>query len=362
MKNIKEEFPFASKGVYANTASCGLLPKGLMDWRREYDLSCFNDGGVGRSMDLVQLILETKREVARFFNGKAYNVALTPNFSLGLNLLLNGMDLGHRVLLLEDDYPSVNWPFDQMGFVVHYAKTGEYLEESIYKRIKSDNISILALSVVQWLNGVLIDLEFLKDLKREFPDLLIIADGTQFLGSVDLDFEASAFDVLGTSAYKWLLSGYGNGFFLFKDRAKKYFKPKSIGFNSVNGDLSRKGEIEFANRLEPGHLDPFNFGSLKFSLRVLRRYGIQNIAAKNQLLKEKAMREFDELGLLEELVMRRNDHGNIFNVRLGDNHYRHLANNGIICSQRGGGIRLSFHFYNSENDIDAIVNVLKTML
>lgn len=309
---------------------------------------------------IMDLIPETRYTVAQFFNCKIPNVALTPNFSLGINLLLDGLDKKHKVLLLEEDYPSVNWPFEQREFAVDYVKIDEHLEEEIYQKVKSGKISILALSVVQWLNGIQIDLDFLKNLKKEFPNLYIIADGTQFLGTTDFDFEASAIDVLGTSTYKWLLSGYGNGFFLFKDRAKELFSLRSAGFNSVNGDISKKEKIEFVKHLEPGHLDTFNFGSLKFSLESMKSIGIKNIEAQNRQLRKKAMQELGNLGLLQEFVLQRKNHGNILNISGDEKCFQDLTNNNIICAQRGNGIRLSFHFYNNENDIDTLINALKT--
>ncbi len=306
------------------------------------------------------LIPETRSTIAHFFSCKTDNVALTPNFSLGMNLLLDGLDKKHKVLLLEEDYPSVNWPFEKRGFQIDYVEIDEHLEEKIYKEVKSKKISILALSIVQWLDGIQVDLDFLKNLKKEFPDLCIIADGTQFLGISDFDFEASAIDVLGTSTYKWLLSGYGNGFFLFKNRAKELFSVSSLGFNSVSGDLSRKGKVEFAKHLEPGHLDTFNFGSLKFSLESMKRIGMHTIEDQNRRLRKKAMDELGGLGLLKESILNRKNHGNILNI-LGDERcFQELTYNGIVCAQRGDGIRLSFHYYNNENDIETVINVLKT--
>ena len=40
--------------------------------------------------------------------------------------------------------------------------------------------------------------------------------------------------------------------------------------------------------------------------------------------------------------------------------YQKLLENDVFCAQRGDGVRLSFHFYNTESEIDAIVKILKT--
>src|SRR5690606_27445773 len=126
---------------------------------------------------------------------KPENVGLVPNFSLGLNQLLEGLDKKHNVLLLRGDYPSVNWPFESRGFAISYVDIDQNLEENILNQVKADNISVLALSLVQWVNGVKVDLNFLRQLKNEHPDLIIIADGTQFCGTAEFDFEISGIDL-----------------------------------------------------------------------------------------------------------------------------------------------------------------------
>jgi selenocysteine lyase/cysteine desulfurase len=301
-----------------------------------------------------------RKTVGRFFGCKTENVALVPNFSLGMNILLEGLDLRQRVLLLENDYPSMNWPFESRRFPISYAKIDAALEQNIWDSIKSDSIDVLALSLVQWLSGIRIDLDFLRQLKKDFPDLIIIADGTQFCGTTNFNFEDSAIDILGSSAYKWLLSGYGNGFMLFKDEIMDRFSLKTTGFNAANADMAKKNEIRFSKHFEPGHLDTLNFGSLKFSLEFLETLGKDKVESQLRNLSDHAKKAFTSLGLLDVDVTGRQMHSTIFNITGKDADFQKLSSNGVICAQRGKGIRLSFHCYNTEKEVDQIVRILKT--
>ena len=362
MEKTREQFPILDKCIYVNTAAAGLLSTDLALWRQQHDQAYLIGGSTMKTKAMKTEIPEIRETVANFFRCKTDNVALVPNFSLGFNILLEGLKHNNKVLLLENDYPSVNWPFEYRGFEVFYAKVDEDLEDSILEQVKNNDISILALSLVQWVNGIRIDLDFLKSLKSEFPQLIIIADGTQFLGTTDFNFEDSAIDILGASSYKWLLGGYGNGLMLFKDAVKEKFSVKGMGFNSADTDASGKDTIRFAKHFEPGHLDTLNFGSLRFSLNYLNRLGKDAIELHLKKLSDKAKKEFTNLGLLEKSVVNRKAHSSVFNIK-GDNElFTILTNNHVICSQRGGGIRLSFHFYNTENDIEEIVRILKTAI
>jgi selenocysteine lyase/cysteine desulfurase len=204
-----------------------------------------------------------------------------------------------------------------------------------------------------------IDMDFLKRLKDSFPNLIIIADGTQFCGAFEMDFETSGIDVLGASGYKWLLAGYGNGFMLFNEAIQSRVNLHTTGFNSAGINIEARNSFRFAKHFEPGHLDTLNFGSLNFAVEMLAQIGIENIEAHNKMLGETAKKELGALGLLDEVTTGRKEHSTIFNIKGNDRTFQHLADNNVICSQRGGGIRLSFHIYNSENDVDKIVEILK---
>ncbi|WP_420321652.1 aminotransferase class V-fold PLP-dependent enzyme [Flagellimonas sp.] len=345
--------------IYANTPATGLLYEDLMEWRQEHDLDYLIGGSTAKQKNFKE-IFKVRDAVGKFFDCKSENVALVPNFTMGLNMLLEGMPKHSNVLLLENDYPSLNWPFETRSFKREYVQINESLEENIYSKVQSGKVDVLAFSMVQWISGVKIDLDFIKKLKKDFPDLLIIADGTQFCGTQTFNFSESGIDILGASGYKWLLSGYGNGFVLVSEAAKNRIEPKFIGNGSVDRDVSLRDSIPFCKYLEPGHLDSLNFGSLQFSLHFLETIGMEHIGAQLQKLSFKAKEAFDSLGLLEDMVAKRKMHSTIFNIKGDRQLYKKLKKNDVVCVPRGNGIRLGFHFYNTENEIDSIIDIIKS--
>ncbi len=358
MKSIRKQFPVLQQGIYANTAMSGLLYDDLLEWRQGHDLD-FMVGGGQMKFESMKKFPEVRKAIANFFMASEKEVTLVPNFSLGLNLLLEGLPKNLNVLLLENDYPSVNWPVENRGFKVHYAKIDGNLEANIDEIVTKNKIDVFVFSVVQWLNGIFIDLDFLSRLKEQYKDMLLIADGTQFCGMYDFDFNESAVDIMGSSGYKWLLSGYGNGFFLIKEEVHERFSLKAIGSGSVEGDPKKRNEIPFCKYLEPGHLDTLNFGSLKFSLEFLSKVGTMAIESQNRSLSSYGKTKFAEMGLLEEEVVTRKTHSTIFNIKGDKALFEKLMRFGVFCSPRGDGIRLSFHFYNTLKEIDKIIKILK---
>lgn len=86
------------------------------------------------------------------------------------------------------------------------------------------------------------------------------------------------------------------------------------------------------------------------------------ITEHNNQLVLKAKDTFTGLGLLSKTVVLRKSHSTIFNITGDEKMFNTLLQKNVLCAQRGNGIRLGFHFYNTENEIDAVVKILKTTL
>lgn len=357
MKNFRKQFPVLNQYTYLNTAASGLLPEAVMEWRQDHDLDLLISGSILKEKQ-GEVLTGVREAVGRFFNCAPNRVALTPNFSYGFNTLMEGVEKGKKVMLLKNDYPSVNWAVESRDFETCYAEIDENLEQNILELVERVQPDIFAFSLVQWINGIKIDLDFLKELKQNFPDLLLFGDGTQYCGTENFDFEDSALDVLGASTYKWMNAGYGNAFFLFKQHMEDKISPRSLGFNSLQGKY-KAHEGSLIGKFEPGHQDTLNFGSLKVAIELIEKTGIENIEKQVNFLASEAKKAFEKQGLLEPAVTKRSLHSSIFNIKGDEAVFRKLRSNNILCSQRGEGIRVSFHYFNTEDDLEKLLKALK---
>ena len=356
-EDFRSGFPVFTHSTYLNTAAWGLMHEDLQEWRQEHDLD-FLIGGSSFKIGALQVLDQTRQRLGACFGCHPDRVALVPNFSIGINLLAEGLAEGSAVLLLEGDYPSVNWPMEAR-FPCRKVPLGPDVETRIREALRETPADVLALSLVQWIGGLRIGMDFLRTLKEEFPELLIIADATQYAGAFPLDFDASGVDVIGASGYKWLLAGNGNGFMFFSEKAAERIQVKSTGFNAAEGDLGKKDALSLARKLEPGHLDTLNFGSLWFMLGRLQELGLDRIGAYNEVFCAQVAETLHELGLLPEGMAKRPLHSGIFNIPDRQGWYDALKAEDVVCARRGGGIRLSFHCYNSPDDLDMVVSTLR---
>ncbi|MEL4307917.1 aminotransferase class V-fold PLP-dependent enzyme [Joostella sp. CR20] len=353
-----KDFPVLSQYTYANTAASGLLSESLMEWRQGHDID-FLIGGSKFRESVNEQIEAVRKGVADFFDAEKTQTVLTPNFSFALKTFVSGLELSKKILLLEDDYPSLNWPFESAGFKdVSTIKLTENLEQSIESAFSDAQPDVFAFSIVQYVNGIKIDLEFINRLKEKYPKTIFVADATQYGGTESFSFKNSGIDVFGGSGYKWMLAGYGNGYMLIKDDVAKMLYTESLKFQPRKEDfLQHKNHI--TSHFEPGHHDTLNFGSLLFAIDQFTEIGVSEITAHLHELSEYAKEKFSALNLLSPMVVNRKQHSTIFNLSVSAKMIEALKARGIVFSLRGDGVRVSFHLYNTKKDIDKIANILK---
>jgi len=357
MDNLRKGFPVLQQYTYLNTAACGLLPEKVWEFRQDHDMDFFLKASVIKQ-DMGEMLTGVRESIGSLFHCAPNRVALIPNFSYGFNSVLGAIDPGAKILLLREDYPSINWPVESREFKTCYAQIDEHLEDNIRDTIGKEKPDVFAFSIVQYTNGIQLSSAFIKSLKESFPDLIIIGDGTQYFGTTNFNFDSSGLDVAIASCYKWMNAGYGNGFMLFRSGVEAKLNPKHLGFGSLQGKYKEQ-EGNFIGKFEPGHLDTLNFGSLKVAIKIIENTGWETIEAQLSKLKNNAMERFSNAGLLDNWIAERKTFASIFNIK-GDEHLlQDLRSHDIIASLRGNGVRISLHYFNTEEELEKLYKVLK---
>ena len=99
------------------------------------------------------------------------------------------------------------------------------------------------MSAVQYSNGHRYDLTAVGQLCRE-RGVLFVVDGTQAVGALRIDVDASAIDVLAVSSHKWMLGPPGIGFVHLSNRALDAIRPSVVGWLSVADPFAFDYELD----------------------------------------------------------------------------------------------------------------------
>lgn len=355
--NIKSFFPLTENQIYLNTAASGLLPKPVYEFKLK-DKERFFENGSGYLKKEDEIIEVTKAKISKIFNVKKDRVGLTPNFSLAYNAVLDSMPRSLKFLCLDEDYLSVTMPIKLKGFTYNSIPISADLEDQIYKHILKYDIDVLALSIVQYLNGIKLNLEFFKQLKSDFPNLKIMVDATQYLGVESFSFDTSGIDFLASSCYKWLSAGFGNAISMFSESFFQDLSFKQAGSNSFADKA--KLEMKPMGFLEPGHYDLNTVGALCEALDFhYNTIGIKYIQQQIKSISENAFSHLASMGLIEQNVVERNAHSNIFMLKIKQEKFTEFEKAKIILSKRGDGLRISFNYFNTFDDLEHLIAFLK---
>ena len=357
MKNFRNDFPLTAQYTYLNTAGTGLMGEPLMDWRQEHDLDYLIGGSMYREKQ-HSFINEVRKTVGVFVNAPASNIALVPNFTIGWNMVLDGLSSDDSFLMISGDYPSILWPVEKRGFQCSYIEMTSEMEDQIAISFQNNKPSVFVFSIVQYSNGLKINLDFIKKLKAKNPNVLFVADGTQFIGTAPFDFSDAGIDIVISSAYKWLLGGYGCAFMAFSEFSKSKLIPKTIGFNSnkYNPDTSL---LPFTGYFEPGHHDMFAVGGMAFSMKYLMRIGLDKIYEYVYSISKRAFEVLLEMDLLDDSIIERGIPSHILRIKGDQKLFEYLKGKNIVVTHRSNAIRVSVHFYNTEKEINQLLDALR---
>lgn len=356
-QHIRSHYPVLEEATYFNTCSSGLFSKEVLAFRRRLDEDYMVSGSNFRA-GVYESIRTIKATIAQAFGAAADRTALIPSCSHGLNLVLEGLAAGQRVLHLKEDYPSIVWPFESRDFICQAIEQGAYTEKELSVHIRKHQIDILAISAVQYSNGAIIAPANFRALKAEFPDLLIVVDGTQFLGTAPLNFTESGIDVFAASAFKWLCAGYGNGVLFLSERMEGILQTKVHGYNTYKNPR-KEGRPTLGEYFEPGHQDLLAFKTLAFQIEKLAKLGFDQIQAKIHSLKSLARQRIAaETDFAIRTPLNPHLESGILSIEAPKALVAYLNQNGIVCSYNRG-LRLGIHFYNNEDDIERLISLLK---
>jgi selenocysteine lyase/cysteine desulfurase len=202
---------------------------------------------------------------------------------------------------------------------------------------------------VQSADGRVADLGAIAGAAREHEALTVV-DATQASGWLPLP---AGFDVIVSAAYKWLLCPRGTTFMALADGVLDRLRPTSPGWYAAGDE--RWSEIygsslvlaADARRLDlsPAWLD---WVGTAVALEYLEGVGVEAVHEHDVAL---ANRFRDGLGLPA---------GDSAVVSLSaDDASERLAGAGIVVASRAGRVRVCFHLYNDDEDVDAALAALR---
>ncbi len=362
-QKIRKNYPATENYTYFNTASCGLMTTSATACNQDYQQALGEQGSVYRDTLFAEM-QNVKEVVGDFIGTKAKDIALIPNFSSGINYIVPMLKSLGSVLLIENDYPSLTFPWQLHQYDVHWVPQTPQATidlDQIVHKLRTDSIQILAISWVQYLTGFQVAMDELSKVCVEHGVLLIV-DATQALGAVPIDLQNTHIDILISSCYKWATAGFGNGILYIHPDVVARFETPVIGKGSTGlfEGVYQPEQMKLQARIfEVGHYNYGAFLTLRQALQELTEIGQEAIYNRVQELTH-----YFQAGLPQKykLISDNDPHYATGIVAIQSENKQlidTLKQANIIVSARGEGLRISLHFYNTLEEVDRLLEVLE---
>ena len=306
-------------------------------------------------------------------------ISFVKNTSEALSLIAYGIDWQStdNIVVGMQEFPSnrvvweslENMQSVEVRVVDLYAPTTP--EQALIKATDK-HTRLISTSSVQYATGYRMDLDLLGHYCHP-RNILFCVDAIQSLGAAPVDVQDSHIDFLAADAHKWLLAPEGIALFYCKSSRISELKLNQYGWHTLENDhnydalYNESRKLTWcirsgAKRFECGSPNQLGIYALRASLSLLMEIGInevyQRVNENINYLAERIDRNRYTL-LTPDAVHHR---AGILTIKAlkQDNKalFDHLIAHKIFCAYRGGGIRLSPHFYNATEDLDIVLDLV----
>lgn len=367
---IAEEFRLDDDLAYLNHAAVAPWPQRACTAVRAFAYENATRGAADYPR-WVHEEAELRQRIADFIHAPSVDdVALLKNTSEALSVVAQGLhwQRGDNVVISNQEFPSNRIPWEALqvqGVEVREVDlyNADTPEAALIDAMDS-NTRLLSISSVQYGNGLRVNTEQLGEHCRAHG-ILFCVDAIQSIGALATDVQAMRADFVMADGHKWMLGPEGLAIFYCRTEVRERLTLHQYGWHMVEhaGDFDRRdwAPAASARRFECGSPNMLGIHALNASLEVLMEAGGEAVEtrvldnARNLL---KRIRGSHTLELVTD--DREGRYAGIVTFRHPDipgaTLYQQLRGEaGVVCAARGGGVRLSPHFYNRAEEIERAV-------
>lgn len=371
----RKEFPILDQTVYLISHSLGAMPRGAYERMHEYAETWATRGVRAWAEGWWEMPVTTGNEVARIIGADPRTVVMHQNVSICQSLILSCFEptpKRNKIVYSELNFPTVMYVYEA------HARNGNLRIETV----KSDDgitvplermlAAIDETTLLVPISHVLYKSAFLQDAKAiteraHEVGAMVVLDVYQSAGTVAFSVKELNVDFATGGSVKWLCGGPGAGYLYVRPDLIERFQPKTTGW------MAHEEPFAFDTRLRyAADITRFLHGSPSIPALYAAESGYKII---NEIgvpaIRQKSIRQTSRLiELAEAAGFRVTSPGDPARrggtVTIAVEHAaavtRELVRREVIVDYRpGAGVRLSPHFYTTDDELDFAINEMKSI-
>jgi cysteine desulfurase/selenocysteine lyase len=327
--------------------------------------------------DLRKRADELRAMIGALIHAPGEGVALTRSTAHGFTILAQGLDwkAGDNVVGARGEYPANVYPWmalARQGVELRFTepRDGRIIPEAVMELV-DERTRVVTLSHVQFWNGYRVDIARLAA-ECHRRGIICAVDVMQSLGALRVDVENLQIDFLASGACKWLLGPAGISFCYCRLDLLERLQPVLVGAGSVR---SRDDYFNYAldfpptgRRFEETWISLLDVAAFSAAVELLQQLDQEAVEQRVLALNQRLAEGLSARGLQIVAPWPRSpaESSSIVSfrhpTRPAEEVFRFLAANRVICSLRSDFVRLSPHYYNTEEEIDCVLKLLESTL
>jgi len=381
-RRVREEFAIQPGLVHLNCGSVGCTPRLVLDaecsYMRQIEGNPLGNtwGGVGEGME------QARASAAALVGAGLDELAFTRNTTEGMNAIAAGLDLepGDQILTTNHEHGGGMACWQQLRQhrgveVVPMQMPTPLRDKGQLLQLIEDHITprtrVCSFMHIDTITGLMMPMADIAAITRP-RDIILVCDGAQVPGMLQVDFGALGVDAYASSSHKWMLAPKGSGLLYIRKEAQDRVHPTFVsdGFRAYTGSggtrnvahlLAHGVAIDFHNAIGPARIES--------RCRQLNRYLRDQLDAIPQL--SPLTPTAPELnGGICTYAMASGSSGTVVS-RMSNEHrvllkpaqgtYAYVPDEGLN-RKNYNAIRFSTHIFNDEAELDRTVELLRPML
>ena len=369
----RSEFPILDKTVYLISHSLGAMPKATYEQLHEYADAWATRGVRAWAEGWWEMPVTIGNEIARIIGADPGTVVMHQNVSICQSLILSCFEPTperNKIVYSELNFPSVMYVYEAHArsgkLRIETVKSDDGITVPVERMLEAIDESTLLVpfSHVLFKSGFLQDARAIIERAHQVGAMVVL-DTYQSAGTVPISVKDLNADFATGGSVKWLCGGPGAGYLYVRPDLHQKLQPKTTGWMAHENPFAFDTKLQYASdvsRFLHGSPGIPALYAAKAGYEIINEIGVDKIRAKNVRQTEYLIQLAEEAGF--RVTSPRNSSQRGGTITIAHEHAAAMAKElvrreFIIDYRPGAGVRISPHFYTSDQELELIIEEMK---
>jgi kynureninase len=374
----REEFPTLASGIHLLSHSLGPVPRVTRDSMLAYydawEQHTSEDAWASSWWEMSAAVGD---HIASILGGQSGSVQIQPNASIGLSTVASCFDFQsddrNKIVTSALDFPSMQYIWDaqeKVGATIEIVHSDDGISVSVDDIVDAidDDTALVALSHVSFRSSYRVEVAPVVE-RAHKHGALVLLDVYQSAGALELSASEWEVDFLIGGTIKWLCGGPACGYLYVRPDLQAELQPRLTGWVAHNAPFEFAQPpmryAESVRRFAQGTPSIPALYSVLPGLQIIGEVGVETIRRESERRTQWMIDFALDRGWKINSPRDVNQRGGsvMIYVEDGPEMIKRLAEQKVFVDCRPGvGIRMSPHFFNTDEEVQAAMEILASLM